>query len=331
MFILASRPSSLRRVCRSPFPYLAFMIVTIFIYEVCQRRAAFGLFARQEMHPNMSHASNQIHLNNTRVTPNEKSYKIDGDLVGYIWPKPGSLDDRIMNQVHFMEKYAAIRGDNLTTKKKIILRVGDFNFDDLHFKDGQERLIEDKCPIKDCIYSSDRALAKVADALLISQFDGSLLQFYTPKPAHQIWITQHLESPHHNRMDPSALSNLVNWTVSFRQESTVALPYAAWDFRNESNKQNLSEINYAKGKTKKVAWFVSNCADKNGRLHYGNELKKYIAVDIYGSCGTLSCPIVHGNVNCYAMLKKDYKFYLGFENSNCVGYITEKIHYNGLA
>ena len=33
----------------------------------------------------------------------EKRYKIGGHLVGYIWPKAGSLDDRIMNQMHFMK------------------------------------------------------------------------------------------------------------------------------------------------------------------------------------------------------------------------------------
>lgn len=33
---------------------------------------------------------------------------------------------------------------------------------------------------------------------------------------------------------------------------------------------------YAKGKTKKVAWFVSNCGAPNGRHNYVAELKKYI-------------------------------------------------------
>lgn len=33
---------------------------------------------------------------------------------------------------------------------------------------------------------------------------------------------------------------------------------------------------------------------------------------------------------CYEMLEKDYKFYLAFENSNCVDYITEKLFENAL-
>ena len=40
--------------------------------------------------------------------------------------------------------------------------------------------------------------------------------------------------------------------------------------------------NYALGKTKKVAWFVSNCGARNKRLEYARELSKHIEVDIYG-------------------------------------------------
>lgn len=35
-------------------------------------------------------------------------------------------------------------------------------------------------------------------------------------------------------------------------------------------------------KTKKVAWFVSNCGAKNKRLEYALELGEHIEVDIYG-------------------------------------------------
>lgn len=40
---------------------------------------------------------------------------------------------------------------------------------------------------------------------------------------------------------------------------------------------------YSQGKTKKVAWFVSNCGTLNKREDYVKELSKYIDVDIYGS------------------------------------------------
>ena len=87
-------------------------------------------------------------------------------------------------------------------------------------------------------------------------------------------------------------------------------------------------LDYALNKTKKVAWFVSNCEAKNGRLDYARQLGKYIQVDIYGACGTKQCP--RNSDNCYEMLNTDYKFYLAFENSNCIDYITEKFYVNGL-
>ena len=37
----------------------------------------------------------------------------------------------------------------------------------------------------------------------------------------------------------------------------------------------MTRRNYAAGKTKMVAWFVSNCGPKNKRNEYARELAKY--------------------------------------------------------
>ena len=54
-----------------------------------------------------------------------------------------------------------------------------------------------------------------------------------------------------------------------------------------------------------------------------DELAKHIDVDIYGSCGNLSCPI---GDPCLDKFEMEYKFYLALENSYCVDYVTEKMY-----
>ncbi|KAK3881216.1 hypothetical protein Pcinc_014345 [Petrolisthes cinctipes] len=82
--------------------------------------------------------------------------------------------------------------------------------------------------------------------------------------------------------------------------------------------------NYAQGKTKMAAWFVSNCQTEGGRERVVQMLRRWIQVDQYGGCGTLKCSRKQAN-NCETMLSNDYKFYLSFENSLCKDYVTEKL------
>lgn len=83
------------------------------------------------------------------------------------------------------------------------------------------------------------------------------------------------------------------------------------------------------GKYKPVAWFVSNCLAKSERWALATLLREtmvkyYMDLDIYGKCGELSCPITQQE-NCDRMLRNDYFFYLAFENSYVLDYVTEKV------
>lgn len=66
---------------------------------------------------------------------------------------------------------------------------------------------------------------------------------------------------------------------------------------------------------------VSQCGRASNRDDLVRELQKFIDVDIYGKCGNLTCP---GFPDKCVELNLTYKFYLAFENSLCIDYITEK-------
>lgn len=74
-----------------------------------------------------------------------------------------------------------------------------------------------------------------------------------------------------------------------------------------------------------VAWVVSNWQEGSHRVKYYQELKKYIAVDVYGQ-HHLPLPS-----NKLLPTVSQYNFYLAFENSQHEDYITEKLWWNALS
>ena len=141
----------------------------------------------------------------------------------------------------------------------------------------------------------------------------------------QVWILYLLECPYHTQH--MKYNDVFNWTATYRRDSDVVAPYERWV--GDGRPRATPTRNYAANKTRQVAWFVSNCGARNGRLQYARELQKHISVDIFGACGTKRCPRSNQD-KCFEMLDNDYKFYLAFENSNCKDYITEKFFVNGL-
>lgn len=98
---------------------------------------------------------------------------------------------------------------------------------------------------------------------------------------------------------------------------------------NKSDETNLQKKNQISRKNKKlVAWMVSHCVTSSLRELYVEELKQFIPVDVFGKCGNLTCPrnethwISHSE--CCEKIENEYKFYLAFENSICIDYVTEK-------
>jgi hypothetical protein len=69
-----------------------------------------------------------------------------------------------------------------------------------------------------------------------------------------------------------------------------------------------------------------HCPVPSRRKAYIEELKKYVHVDMFGTCGTRECKTRSPYISeCLRNFSRDYKFYFAFENNICKDYSTEKL------
>ncbi|XP_052900689.1 alpha-(1,3)-fucosyltransferase C [Anopheles moucheti] len=203
------------------------------------------------------------------------------------------------------------------------------------------------CPVTDCVQTTNHQLLPS-----ITDYDAVVFHVATrwggPMPVvrspHQVYVAADMESPAHTKHTLRLDGAYFNWTMTYRLDSDVLFNYMnvvdlesgevispalrpAW--RNgfyEYNNTILAET--VAGKQRMAAQFVSHCGSLSGRDRLVKKMQSVgLEVDVYGKCGPLQCP--RGNTECDQMLDTVYWFYLSFENSLCVDYVTEKL-YNAL-
>ncbi|XP_040173950.1 alpha-(1,3)-fucosyltransferase C [Anopheles arabiensis] len=203
------------------------------------------------------------------------------------------------------------------------------------------------CPATDCVLTSNRQLLRAVadyDAVVFhvaTGWDGPLPAVRSP---HQLYVAALMESPAHTKHSLALDGSYFNWTMTYRLDSDVLFNYRnvvdlesgevigpalrpSW--RNGFYEYgNASLVELVQRKRKAAAQFVSHCGALSGRDRLVQALQSAgLEVDVYGRCGTLNCP--RGKPECSQMLDTVYWFYLSFENSLCVDYVTEKL-YNAL-
>jgi len=211
---------------------------------------------------------------------------------------------------------------------------------------GRLRFTQYRCPVDACTLTAKSKYDRTADVRLL-RGDAFFDAGYS-KPSGQVWVLWLLESPI-NTPRFSHAEGLINWTATYRPDSTIVTPYDKYEqFSHLHNSLRLSagkwpyppfpeaprrprqlRYNHAAGKSRLVAWFVSNCVAANRRYEFVQQLRQHIPVDVYGDCGSLGCPR-NDQPKCDTTLSLTYKFYLSFENSNCEHYVTEKFFHNAL-
>ena len=212
-----------------------------------------------------------------------------------------------------------------TKTKTILLWNWWFSRENWWFKTmGRVPFTETKCRVHDCIITTNKTTQPYADAILFHLRNTPYGSLPRDHPTNQIWIIFNMEAPVHTRhgLALRAFDNVFNWTASYRTNSDLYIPYYYHLIKNNSTKN--TSLNVASGKNKMAVALSSNCGTFNKRESLVAALSSVIGVDVYGACGQKH-PCSPKNKTCKDLLLKPYKFYLAFENANCVEYITEKL------
>lgn len=191
------------------------------------------------------------------------------------------------------------------------------------------------CPVSNCYLSRNSSFINKADAVL---FRASALSVCRAKSKRgQIWVIFEHEAPisfKNKNLSNKCHKNVFNWTMTYRRDSDLQLVHSQFSKSKGYDENALDAL--IKSKTKSTVGFISHCNAQSRRDAYIRELRSYgVNIDIYGSCGNLKCNggdrwkavwNTSSTVknNCFNVLDSQYKFYLSFENSLCVDYVTEK-------
>ncbi|XP_022166630.1 glycoprotein 3-alpha-L-fucosyltransferase A-like [Myzus persicae] len=245
-----------------------------------------------------------------------------GVRIPRLWPEEKKGSDRVEEQLMFIPPNYQYENAPM---KNILLYNGVSNW---MVDTGQSEFLSNDCPVNRCTISTKTKLIYSMDAVLFrEEFNDPLSEIGRIKNSKQIWILFFIQSAHYSGFDIGNV-NMINWTATYRHDSDIVIPYGRWAYFDPSvTRVEQLNKNYSLNKTKQVAMIVSNCDTDNKRLLYAKELGKYISVDIYGQCDGLK---MIKSDNFLEILDQDYKFYLAFENSNCIDYVTEKFFIDGL-
>lgn len=224
---------------------------------------------------------------------------------------------------HFPEKHTK------NSYKTILYWNRFFSREDMGLGLGQE--IYKNCPVSNCLATSNRNMVAVEDFDAIvfhgPRYSTSKDGYPRKRSLHQKYIFFALESPYNTIFDNHINEYFYNWTMTYRRDSDIYYPYSLVQYVEKDQNYTIPSMEDVARKTNSIAWFVSNCETEGSkrRMRYAKELNKYIKVDIFGSCGNDSCP-KSSKDKCLKMVEEKYKFYLSFENSLCVDYVTEKLY-----
>lgn len=126
---------------------------------------------------------------------------------------------------------------------------------------------------------------------------------------------------------PPYKKTIFHWSWTYHSKSDFPMPYGYYALKsptyfvkNTTSSVRQTEPNWARRKTKLMAWMSTWSSTSWKRAAFVKKLQTYLSVDCFGE-KLKKCP--RNTPMCEQTLRK-YKFYLALENSCCSEYITEK-------
>ncbi|CAJ1068680.1 alpha-(1%2C3)-fucosyltransferase 7-like [Xyrichtys novacula] len=187
------------------------------------------------------------------------------------------------------------------------------------------RLRGDKClskyNISGCLLSDNTSTLPAADVVVFHHQelsgDHSLLPLHRDRPASQHWVWMSMEPPINN-VNLSQLNGLFNWTMSYRRDADISVPYGQTLLGGDGH-----VFTPAPNRSCLVSWVVSRYHPKQARSAVYQSLKKYVPIQVYGRWNKR--PLSERKL--LPTISKCL-FYLSFENSEATDYISEKLWRN---
>ncbi|XP_034152937.1 alpha-(1,3)-fucosyltransferase 7, partial [Esox lucius] len=181
--------------------------------------------------------------------------------------------------------------------------------------------------ISGCHLVDQRSLYSSADLVVFHHRElmtgKEKLPINLPRLGEQKWVWLSLESPD-NSGHLKPFSNVFNWTMSYRRDADITVPYGKLlPQEGEGCAENSTKEVVTEEKSLLACWVVSHYNPKHKRSLVFQSLKKSIPVEVYGRWrrrGLAPSNLLPTISRCY--------FYLAFENSISKDYITEKLWRN---
>ena len=248
-------------------------------------------------------------------------------IIAFFWCiLPFCTDDGLFSiQINYIN---SVEPKNLTIKIKPIILLWTPWFNDK----WPLRYGNMKCGHVQCHLTDNHSQYWDSDAVIFHGASSKITnRRYYPSRYHrgtyQLWVYNSMENPFVTDSESRRLSsfhnNLFHVMMTYSQDADIISCYGrAYQGRHKNYDPHR---NYAKGKTKLIAWIASACYP--GRTNFVRQLNKYIPIDMFGKCGNKICK---RDSSCGKQLARDYKFYLSFENFICKDYITEKFYRNAI-